>query len=358
MTKKSKWMEALGKAGLEIKSGRDALRVKGWLDTGNYALNWAISGRLLRGYPQGHSVELFGDPGTGKSYLVTRALAMAQEQGGVAFLDDTERAYNLEHTEALGVNLEELAVPNPSSHTVKEHLDVARKFIEGYKSLGKEVPAVLACDSLSQLSTEHEMKEGLDKKDMTKAPQLKALFRIIGGELSDLPVIYLCTSHVIANIGNLFQKRTTSGGGGPKYYSTVRLDLRAVSKIKRGEGDYSGVICTVFVEKNRIAPPWKRVQLAIPFNRPISRSSGLLPLLLNLGVVEVKGTSLCYKDERIGRALKTKGKFLEQDELGEQLLDQYPEVLEETDKGLEAGKYTALTEHEESDADEAEDNEE
>ena len=208
------WLGALGDQGLSVKSARDALAVTGWLDSGNYALNWAISGRLLRGYPLGHCVEAFGDPGTGKSFLLARALGMAQQQGGVAMLDDTEGAYNLEWIGTLGVDADRLAYKR--SRTVKDHLEVATAFVKAYKSLGLTVPGVLAADSLAQLSTEHELATRLDKKDMSKAAELKAFFRIMAGDLADLPVVYIAANHTIANIGNFFQSRTTPGGGGSR----------------------------------------------------------------------------------------------------------------------------------------------
>lgn len=333
------WLGALSKSGLEVSSAADALQVKGWLDSGNYALNWAMSGRLLRGYPLGHTVEIFGDPSTGKSFLVARALAMVQAAGGVALLDDTEGAYNLEHAQTLGVDVKRLAYRR--SRTVKEHLDTALGFIAAYEDLGLSVPGVLACDSLAQLSTEHELESKLDKRDMTKAAELKAFFRIVSGDLFKIPAVYISTNHTIANIGNLFQTRTTPGGGGPKFQASIRLDMRATSKIKAAV-DYVGTICRVVVEKNKIVAPWKEVRLALPFDRPISRASGLIPLLVALGVLVETGTHVEYNGTRVGKAYKTKDLFLEQDETGEALLDQFPEVLDETDARLaEAGMGTA-----------------
>jgi recombination protein RecA len=333
--KKGSWLDALGKQKLEVKSAADALQVKGWLDTGNYALNWAISGRLLNGYPLGHTVEIFGDPATGKSFLIARAIAMAQAAGGVAMLDDTEGAYNLAHIGTLGVNVDNLAYRN--SRTVKQHLDTALAFLGAYKSLGITTPGILACDSLAQLSTEHELETKLDKRDMTKAAELKAFFRIVSGDLFDYPVLHVSANHTIAAIGSLFKTRDTPGGGGPKFQASVRLDLRATSKIKQGN-EYIGTICRVFVEKNKTTAPWKETRMAIPFNKPISRASGLIPLLMALGVLAETGQFVEYQGKRLGRTYKSKDNFLEQDEVAEQMLDQWPEILEQTDAALEAGK--------------------
>lgn len=327
------WMAALDTAGLVVKSARDALQVKGWLDTGNYALNWAISGRLLGGYPLGHCGEIFGDPSTGKSFLAARAMAMAQAAGGVALLDDAEGAYNAEHAIKLGVDVDSLAYTR--SRTVKQHLETTTSFVKAI-SASKSKLGILVLDSLAQLSTDHEIATRLDKKDMSKAAELKAFYRIVGGDLFDLPVIHLATNHTIAAIGNLFQSRTTGGGGGPKFTASWRLDMRATSKLKQGT-EVVGMICRAVCAKNRISTPWKECSIAIPFHQPISRASGLVPLLISLGLVEERGNFL-YKDEqKLGRAYKTKQRFLEQDETGEQILDQFPELLEDADKAIAAG---------------------
>lgn len=338
--KQNAWIAALGKQKLEVKSAADALQVKGWLDSGNYALNWAMSGRLTWGYPLGHTVEIFGDPATGKSFLIARAIAMAQAAGGVALLDDTEGAYNLSHVGSLGVTVEALAYRN--SRTVKQHLDTTLGFIAAYKELGLTTPGVCALDSLAQLSTEHELETKLEKRDMSKAAELKAFFRIVSGDLFDYPVLHISANHTIAAIGSLFKTRDTPGGGGAKFQASVRLDLRATSKIKQGN-DYIGTICRVFVEKNKTTAPWKETRLAIPFNKPISKASGLIPLLLALGVLEESGQFVEYKGQRVGRTNKSKDNFLEQDEVAESMLDQFPEILEETDAALEGGTLHATS---------------
>lgn len=335
MAKKNSWMQALSGAGVHVKSARDALQIRGYLDTGNYALNWAISGRLLGGYPLGHCGEIFGDPGTGKSFLAARAIAMVQAAGGEALLDDTEGAYNDERSQNIGIDVSRLALVDPRSRTVKQHLTATQSFVKAVRET--KIPlALTVLDSLAQLSTEHEMETQLDKKDMTKAGELKAFYRIVGGDLFDLPVVHLATNHTIAAIGNMFQTRTTGGGGGPKFMTSWRLDMRAVSKIRR-DNQVVGCLCRAVVEKNRFAAPWKEVRLAIPFEQPISRASGLVPLLVSLGIIEERGNFLFKDGQKLGRAYKSKEKFLQQDETGEQILDAFPELLEDADRAIAAG---------------------
>lgn len=332
------WFDALNAQGLEVRTARDAATVVGWLDTGNYALNWAISSRFNRGYPLGHTVEVFGDPSTGKSFILARAIARAQSAGGVALLDDTEGAYNADWMETCGINVDHLAYRH--SRTVKDHLEATTAFLKAYADLaakGKiKGPGVLCVDSLALLSTKHELEVRLDKPDMTKAKELRAFFRIVAGDINMLPVVHISSNHTIANIGNPFQKRTTSGGGGPKFQASVRIDLRSVTKIKN-DVEFIGVLCRAVVDKNRIAPPWKEIRLAIPFQQPISRASGLIPVLLDLGILTLDqgGQFIRYQGKKLGiRAFKSKEKVLRQDEEAERLLDRIPELLDDADAYL------------------------
>jgi len=344
---KNAWFSALESQGLTVYSARDAAVVVGWLDTGNYALNWAISGRFGRGYPLGHTVEIFGDPSTGKSYLIARAVARAQEAGGVTLLDDVEGAYNVDWIETLGVDAGKLAYAH--SRTVKDHLVLSGHFLKAYKALldkGKiKGPGLLAVDSLALLSTEHELKVRLDKRDMTKAGELRGFFRIMMGDLYALPVVHISTNHIIAKIGDLWNPRTTPGGGGPKYQASVRIDLRSASKIKTEDtNEVVGVLCRVVVDKNRIAPPWKEVRLTIPFYQPISAASGLIPVLLDLGILTVAGQFLQYEGRKLGlRVYKDRKKVLRQDEEAERLLDMVPEILEAADTWLETHTPTIIS---------------
>lgn len=339
----SPWLAALADQGLSVRTATDGLQVQGWLDSGNYALNWAISGRLLRGYPLGHSGEVFGDPSTGKSFLLARALGMAQAAGGVALLDDVEGAYNLGWIDRLGVDPDLLAYER--THTVKEHLDLATGFVKAFRAIKSKGPGIMTCDSIAALSTEHELEVRLEKRDMSKAAEIKAFFRVMGSDIADLPIVYLAANHIIDQPGNFFQPRTTPGGRGAKFHSSFRLDLRSVSKIK-ADGHFTGVICRIVVEKTRFTAPWKEVRLAIPFFQPVSQTSGLIPLLVQLGILGVtsgRNSSLTLDGDDTGILAHTgKGAFLKQDHSAVELLDLYPDLLEQVDQRLVEKDATIL----------------
>lgn len=337
------WLQALQAEGLKVKSARDGLSVTGWLDTGNYALNWAISGYLLRGYPLGHAVEISGEPLTGKSFLIARALGMAQEAGGVALLDDVEGGYSLEWIDRLGVDPDVLGYER--SQTVKEHLGVATGFIKAYRGMKVKGPGLLAVDSLAALSTDHELEVRLEKRDMSKAGELKAFFRVLGRDLADVQCVYISSNHIIDNVGNFFAPRTTPGGRGAKYHSSVRLDLRSISRIKVS-GEFTGVVCRIIAEKTRFTSPWKEVRLAIPFYQPVSRVSGLIPLLIQqriLGTTGGQNNSLTLDGDDLGiSAHVSKGSFLKQDESAKELLELLPDLLEDVDAHLQEREETTF----------------
>jgi recombination protein RecA len=325
----SDFLKNLSKHGLDVRSASDAAKINGWVDTGNYALNWAVGGRFNRGYPLGHTVELYGEPSTGKSYLVLRAIAEVQKGGGHALLDDTEGALNADWaSKALGVDVDQLAYY--TSGLVKEHFETVDAFLKTVEP-DEETPYVLALDSLGELTTTHEVESDFDTPDMTKAKKLHSLFRRVGKDLSGRPAVYLVTNHVYEGPG-AFQAKKSSGGRALEFKASVRLSLRRTKQIKSG-GEITGVYIRVRVQKNRIVAPFREVEMIIPFNRGISKFSGLIPVLLQLGVVEEDGRRLAYKGENTG-VYTQKTNPLKQEESAKELVKKYPDILEHADEIL------------------------
>lgn len=331
-----RFLSALRQHGLkDVSIAAEGARILGYLDTGNFALNWIVSNKFTGGWPLGHVTEIFGDPSTGKSYLIARAIASALSGGGVALLDDTEGAFNaVWSNQKLGVDTSRLAYRR--SGTVAEHMESIVSYIEAYKSviapphsmtLG---PSILALDSLALLTTEHEQEVGLSKVSLTRAKEIRTMFRVTGSKLSAIPVAYIIANHTIANIGDFFNDTTTPGGGGPKFQASVRIKLQLSSKIKTVDKQIVGVRVRATVDKNRLAVPWRTSDLVIPFYEPISVYSGLVPLLLNLKVLEAPGRNLVFKGEDT-KIKENKSDFLKQDHSAEELMARYPDLLKDLD---------------------------
>jgi recombination protein RecA len=331
------FLQALKKEGVGVQTAAEAAQVNGWLSTGNYALNWAISGQFSLGYPGGHVVEVFGDNSTGKSFLMALAMAEAQATGGIAVLDDTEGAFSADRTRStIGVNTDTLIYRR--SRTVSEHSQLVCAVAKSLKTAGpsKRRVSALVLDSLALLSTDHELAEP-GKRDMTRAQEIRRLFRVNGTEISDLPLAYLVTNHKTAEIGGMAfgPQTTTPGGSGLKFQASVRIDLRTPAKIKAPNGEYVGVIITAFIAKNRLTTPWRSIKIAIPFHMRIEPTSGLVKVLLDLGLIQHHGQNLVVwgEDSGIKAHVSAQG-FLKQDQSAKQLLEKYPGFIEWADEQL------------------------
>jgi len=328
------FIEALQKEGENIQVAADAAQVEGWLHSGNYALNYAISGRFNRGYPYGHMIEVYGAEATGKSFLTARAVSEMQQAGGYGLYDDTEGALseNWIRTQ-LGVDTTKLIYKR--SHTVEEHFDHIKTVLNVFDEQDAPKPLFIGLDSASLLTTEHELKVGLDKPSMERAKKLHAFCRILAKELHARPIVYLATNHVYDNIGaKPWESNTKSSGGSAfKYESSIRISMRTPKKIKKNR-EVVGVVVRAVVEKSRFTPPYKEAEIAIPYKNSISETSGLIPILLDLEVLTIDGHTLKYegKDTKI-KVHKTSK--LKQDNSGKKLLKNYPDILDKTDEMLD-----------------------
>lgn len=321
----------LQKQGLKgVTAAAESAQVKGFLNSGNLALNWAMSGKFQGGWPLGHVAEIFGDPSTGKSFIIARAIAAAHTAGGNALLDDTESAFNPIWA-ATGLGVDPTRLAHTKSHTIQDHDRVVRAFIGAMEKLEITKPSVLALDSLALLSSDEEVKAGFEKEHMKRAKDIKKLFRLNAILLNSTSATYLVTNHTIANIGDVFNPKTTGGGGGLKFQATIRLDLQNPKRLRDVDNRYVGVRITAFVEKNRISPPWRKVQMIIPFFEPLSPVSGLVALLLDLKVLEkTSGHRLAYQEKDTG-IFAYATDLWKQDGSALELLTKFPDLIQTLD---------------------------
>ena len=314
-------------------SARKTSKVLGWVDTGNYALNWAISNRLDRGYPLGHVVEIFGPESSGKSLLIARAIAEFQKkyEDGKCFLDDTEYAFNPDWAEkSLGVNVDELGIT--SSVTIEDHFKMVEKIITYLKK--KDLKGLVALDSIALLSDDHEIESDFKvSKVGGKAKEIRKLFRKLRPMLQNYPCLYMLTNHETANIGGWGSDTTTTGGSGPRYQASVRLQLRAPKQIRKGSNTV-GVFVRPYVKKTRFATPYRETHISLPFDRPISRTSGLIPVLLEIGAIGESGRTLTIDGEDTG-IYTQKTNPIKQDTSSAELFEKYPDIIQKANSILE-----------------------
>lgn len=343
------FIKALKRAGIDgISAAADSASLRGYLGSGNFALNWIISGKFFGGWPLGHVAEIFGDPSTGKSFIVARAVAEALKGQGVAILDDTESAFNPVWASAgLGVDTSRLAYSK--SHTIEDHHELVMAMISAMKSLKVTDPSLIALDSLALLSTRTEVEGGMEKTYMKRAQDIKKHYRLACHELSNLPVAYLVANHNIANIGDIYNPKTQPGGGGTKFQSSVRIEMRTPKKMKDAGGQYIGVKVTAFTDKNRLVPPWRKADIIIPFYQAISPVSGLIALLLDLKVLEKTGNhKLVFQGADTGVAANSSDLW-KQEASAMELLTKIPTLLQDLEK-MDIGKRSADTQMKEEGA--------
>ena len=268
------------------------------VDSGCYALNWIMTGYpLTGGYPGGRVIELFGEASTGKSLLIYHALGNAIRAGGYGILDDTEACYDPEFGERMGIDNSRLILLE--SITVEDHFEATRRILETLrKKIGLTKPILIALDSLATLTTIHEQKVKFEKPSMTRAKTVKLAMRLLRPVLSkDTRTVYLIANHVIANIGNVYNPKTTPGGGGVKFQSSVRVDLEFRGMLKDGDLVIGEKVRAKAI-KSKMTTPFKECLLEIYTEGDISgvvRESGLFEAAKMSGVVQTSESKGWHK---------------------------------------------------------------
>lgn len=290
----------LSKLGIEVSFAVETPPVT-FVSSGNLALDWALSGRIQGGgFPVGRIVELFGEPSAGKSLVLAHIFAECQKMGGIAILDDSENTHDPVFMSKMGVNCDELIVLNAVNEkgqkTIEAHIKAAYEIIKTMRDKGFTAPIVLGLDSIAGLSTEHEVEAELDKQDMARAKQIRKVLRLYAPTFSKMDVLYIVTNHTSATMdpNPYAPKVTTSGGGGPKFWASVRV---LVQQRKRFKDDHDQVVgCEVVakVEKTKMTSPFRKVIMQLSYDKGISRLSGLFEVLQLSGDVVHSGAGWYY----------------------------------------------------------------
>lgn len=277
--------------GAIMRLGESAFdEVKG-ISTGSISLDLALGGH---GLPRGRIVEIFGPESSGKTTLTLHVVANAQKEGGVAAFVDAEHALDPAYARRLGVDFKSLLVSQPD--TGEQALEIAEMLVRS------NAIDVLVVDSVAALVPRAELEGEMgDSHVGLQARLMSQALRKLTAAVSKSSCCLIFINQIREKIGVMFgSPETTTGGRALKFYSSVRLDIRRIAKIKEGE-EVVGNRTKVSVVKNKIAPPFKVVEFDILFDEGISLPGDLLDLGNQLGIVEKSGSWYSFGGERLGQ---------------------------------------------------------
>lgn len=282
-----------------VSEGLDGSDVTGFIDTGSYVLNALLSGSIYGGLPNNKISCLAGDPATGKTFYAIGIATqfLKDHKDGVVVYFDTEQAVTKNMFEQRGIDMERIAVVPVS--TIEEFKTQALKIVNDILEQPEEErkPIFMVLDSLGMLSTEKEMNdsaEGKNVRDMTKAQQTKAAFRVLTLKLGKAKIPMLLTNHTYQVIGAYVPTKELGGGIGLKYAASNILTL-SKSKDKTEEGVVGNFIkCTNY--KNRFVKENMHVETRLNYTSGLSRYYGLTDLAIKYGIFKKVSTRIELPD--------------------------------------------------------------
>jgi RecA/RadA recombinase len=276
-----------------------------WISTGNYALNYLISGDFNRGIPLGKVTVFAGDSGAGKSYICSGNIVKnAQEQGIFVVLIDSENALDEDWLKALGVDTSESKLLKLSMAMIDDVAKTISTFMSDYKALpeGERPKVMFVIDSLGMLLTPTDVNQfdaGEMKGDLGRKPKaLTALVRNCVNMFGSYNVGLVCTNHTYASQDMFDPDDKISGGQGFIYASSIVVAMKKM-KLKEDEdgnkvSDVNGIRAGCKVMKTRYAKPFEGVQVKIPYTTGMSPYSGLVDLIEKKELLKREGNSLVF----------------------------------------------------------------
>lgn len=276
---------------MRLSAGDSLVKDVEIIPTGALSLDIALG---IGGYPKGRIIEIFGPESSGKTTLSLSAIAQAQKKGGVVAFIDAEHALDVNYAKKLGVNIEDLLISQPDNG--EQALEITETLVRS------GAIDVLVVDSVAALTPRAEIEGEMGDSHMgLQARLMSQALRKLTASINRSKTLVIFINQIRMKIGVMFgNPETTTGGNALKFYSSIRLDVRRVGAIKNGE-DVVGNRTAVKVVKNKMAPPFTKVEFDLMYGEGISEEGDILDLATTANLVEKSGAWYSYKGERLGQ---------------------------------------------------------
>ncbi len=270
------------------------------ISSGALSLDMALG---IGGYPRGRVIEIYGPESSGKTTLALTAIAQAQKTGGTAAFVDAEHALDVNYARNLGVQTEDLLISQPD--TGEQALEITETLVRS------GALDILVVDSVAALTPRAEIEGEMGDSHMgLQARLMSQALRKLTGAINRSKTTVIFINQIRMKIGVIFgNPETTTGGNALKFYSSIRLDVRRIGAIKSGD-EVTGNRTTVKVVKNKMAPPFAKVEFDIMYGKGISAEGDILDLGVKHNIVEKSGAWFSYKGERLGQGRDNSKSFL------------------------------------------------
>ncbi len=300
---------------------QDSIKVE-TTSSGSIALDKALGG----GYAKGRIVEIYGPESSGKTTLTLHAIAEMQKTGGTCAFIDAEHAFDPSYAKKIGIDVDSLIISQPDNG------EQALEIVDALVRSG--AVDLIVVDSVAALVPKAEIEGNMGDSFMgLQARLMSQALRKITGVISKSSCTVIFINQIRMKIGVMFgNPETTTGGNALKFYASQRLDIRRKEKIESGTGDdreATGTRAKIKVVKNKVAPPFREVEVDILFNEGISRSGEVVDIGSESGIIKKAGAFYSFGETRLGQGRENAKAFLDQNrELRDQIEAEIRKTLE------------------------------